>query len=383
MIPVLIGLAVAVFMILKDINEPVFQKVEIGTGTHVWHDSNADKTVEASELLPVQAGESADFLLQSQTQIWNTILHNWQWTSTLAILGALLMVFCRDLAYMYRIRLLTEKQLSWRQSFQVIILWEFSSALTPSVVGGSAVALFILAQEKISAGRSTAIVMITALLDEMFYIISVPIAFLFVGMNTLFIKDFNFTVFGLTLKMEALFFLGFGFICLLTLIILLAIIIRPVTAKRIMGVVCSLKPLKRFRRKALKVGDDIIVTSKYLKTKPFSFWGKAFGATMLSWTARFFVVNFLILAFNSSADQIMIFARQLVMWVILLISPTPGGSGIAEFAFPIFLKEFIPTGIGPALALLWRFLTYYPYIIVGAIILPIWLRRVLKNRRKA
>ena len=60
------------------------------------------------------------------------------------------MVVIRDLGYMYRIRVLTDKYLSWRKSFDVIMLWEFASALTPSVVGGSGIAIFILNREKIN-----------------------------------------------------------------------------------------------------------------------------------------------------------------------------------------------------------------------------------------
>ena len=34
-------------------------------------------------------------------------------------------------------------------------------------------------------------------------------------------------------------------------------------------------------------------------------------------------------------EHMLIYARQLVMWVIMLISPTPGSAGIAEFAFKV------------------------------------------------
>jgi hypothetical protein len=72
------------------------------------------------------------------------------------------------------------------------------------------------------------------------------------------------------------------------------------------------------------------------------------------------------------------------MWVIMLVSPTPGGSGIAEYFFPVFLREFIAGQAGDLttiVAFAWRFLTYYPYLIVGALILPFWLRRVYLGRR--
>jgi uncharacterized protein (TIRG00374 family) len=62
------------------------------------------------------------------------------------------------------------------------------------------------------------------------------------------------------------------------------------------------------------------------------------------------------------------------MGIIILLSPTPGGSGIAEYMFTDFLGEFITKGLAPTLGLLWRTLSYYPYIIIGAIILPKWIR---------
>jgi uncharacterized protein (TIRG00374 family) len=97
------------------------------------------------------------------------------------------------------------------------------------------------------------------------------------------------------------------------------------------------------------------------------------------------VVNFLILAFATAgssfswADNLLIYARQLVMWIVMLVSPTPGGSGIAEIAFSGFLKDFTPVGLDSALGLLWRLISYYPYLFIGAIILPRWVRRVFSN----
>ena len=87
---------------------------------------------------------------------------------------------------MLRLRVLSEKELSWRQCFEISMLWEFSSAISPSAVGGTAVALVIMAQEKIKTGRTTAIVLITSLLDEIFFITMVPIVFFVIGFSNAF-----------------------------------------------------------------------------------------------------------------------------------------------------------------------------------------------------
>ncbi len=304
----------------------------------------------------------------------------WGFTAIMFLLLAIILEAIRDIAYMYRIRLMTDGAINWKKSFQVIMLWEFASALTPSVVGGSAVALFIVNKEIKNVGKSTAIVMITALLDELFYIIMVPIVFIFIGSSELFINtEFKLFNFG-TFPTKTIFFIGYGFILLLTTIITFAVFFHPKFFKNILHTVFSLPILRRWIESIDKVGDDIIITSKEMKHKSISFWAKAFGATLISWMARFAVINALILVLIGHGDQILIFARQLIMWVILLISPTPGGSGVAEFMLPKFLGEFM-NPYSNEIALGWRLLSYYSYLLIGSIVLPVWLRRIYKKQK--
>ena len=94
------------------------------------------------------------------------------------------------------------------------------------------------------------------------------------------------------------------------------------------------------------------------------------------------LMAFLHTRYNFS-DQFLIYGRQLSMWIILLVSPTPGGSGVAEFVFSDFLGDFIPHESWYApLAFFWRLITYYPYLIIGAIILPLWIKRMFRNENK-
>jgi len=307
---------------------------------------------------------------------------NWTFYSSLWIFIAICLMATRDIAYMYRIRLLTDKQLSWRHSFDVIMLWEFSSAVTPSVVGGAAPALYIITKEGISPGRATAIVMITALLDEFFYIVMVPIVVLLAGTYLLFRSQTSYLFMNTQLGIQGIFIIGYVFILVLTSIISYGVFVRPRGFKWILLKIFKIPFLRKWRIQAGQAGDDIITTSIEMRGKPGVFWFKAIASTFTSWTARFLVVNFLILSITPVGDHFLVFARQLIMWVILLISPTPGGSGIAEFIFSDFLGDFIPVGLTAALALLWRVVSYYPYIFIGAIVLPNWIKRVFKHHEK-
>ena len=62
-------------------------------------------------------------------------LIEWSWQTLFWICMAIVMMLIRDLAYMYRLRVLTNYELSWRKCFEVIMLWEFASAATPSANG--------------------------------------------------------------------------------------------------------------------------------------------------------------------------------------------------------------------------------------------------------
>ncbi|HSW67294.1 MAG TPA: lysylphosphatidylglycerol synthase domain-containing protein [Bacteroidales bacterium] len=143
-----------------------------------------------------------------------------------------------------------------------------------------------------------------------------------------------------------------------------------------------LKFLRRWRIDVEQTGDDIIITSHEIRNKPVSFWVKAYLSTAFAWTARFGVVNALMMADIPVSEHLIIYARQIVMWVILLISPTSGSSGVAEYFFSLFLGGFIGTTLGTPLAILWRLITYYPYVFNGILVLPHWIRRVyFFNRR--
>ena len=337
-------------------------------------------------LLPLLIGIGVAVLLilkdiKNDSSAITDILINWTWASTLFLFLALCFGVMRDLMYMYRIRLLSDKKLSWKQSFQVIMLWEFGSAITPSVVGGSALAFFIVSLEGIPVGRSTAIVMITALLDELFYIIITPIVVLIVGASLAFNTDFRFTFLGYEFGETQIFFIGYGFMCLLTLIILVAIFFFPQGFKKLLYILSEKKLFRKIKDKTKKMGDDIVTSSQEFKGKGIVFWAKAYLCTVFSWTSRFLVVNCILLAFSPVGEHLLVFARQLVMWVILCISPTPGSSGVAEFAFPLFLGEFMPQGTHATTALIWRLYTYYPYLILGSLVLPYWTKRVFKRKK--
>lgn len=371
LLPVFLGVIFATFLLLNTINKVEYYKVKSGTGNFTWVDKNQNQIVDYTDDEEFVFDENGDYAKNSFAHQWSQIEVSFH--MLLFLFLAMVMMAIRDFGYMMRIRSLTDNELSWKQSFRVIMIWEFASAVTPSIVGGAPIAMFILKKEGINLGRSTAIVLVTTFLDELFYVLIVPLVLLLVGTTALFPEKITHIFEGSNLNPSTLFLIGFGFIFILVLFLFVALFIAPKWFKKILLLFSRIFFLKKYRDKLEKTGDDIIMASQELKGKPMAFWLKAFGATVLSWMGRFMVINCIILAFAPFADQLLLFARQLSMWVILLISPTPGGSGIAEFAFSGFLNDFIPFGMVALLAILWRIISYYPYLFIGAWIIPKWL----------
>jgi glycosyltransferase 2 family protein len=66
---------------------------------------------------------------------------------------------------------------------------------------------------------------------------------------------------------------------------------------------------------------------------------------------------------------------------MMIISPTPGGSGFAEVILGRYISDTIPAGLDHAgslalaVAIIWRIISYYPYLIIGASIIPGWIQK--------
>jgi uncharacterized protein (TIRG00374 family) len=284
----------------------------------------------------------------------------------------------RDTGFVIRYRYLSEKQLSWKQCIKVTLLAEFGTAVTPSVVGGSSMAVLFLAKEKIPVGRSTAMVFVTLLLDEMFFVVTFPMLLLFIPFHTLFADN---TPLGSGVL--ALFIVAYIIKMFLCTLLIVGLFFRPQAIRWLIIKVFRLPFFRRWHKSAARAGDDLIVSSREIRGKKLSYWFPLIMATILSWSSRYLVVNAIFMAFFQVHENLLIFARQFVMWVVMVVSPTPGGSGFTEFIFKQYLSEFIPlAGVVPVIILLWRLLTYYNYLFVGAVIVPGWVKKSFGQREE-
>ena len=165
-------------------------------------------------------------------------------------------------------RIITEGAFSWLKCIELIFIWEFSSAVSPTSVGGSAVALVVLAQEKLSTAKTATI----ALLGP---------SIIRPGMTALSFTD------------------GWGYTCLFAYTLMLSygslffygLLINPNSLKRLLVGFTKIKWLKRYRRQAIELGNNIIIASKEIVRHNWSFHLGAFLSTATARSCRFMLLN--------------------------------------------------------------------------------------------
>lgn len=336
-------------------------------------------------IIPVLIGIAAVFymlLRQFDPKEFATIdwtSHTWFWISITIVL-----LIIRHIAYATRLRILSEGVFSWKKCIELIFIWEFSSAVSPTSVGGSAVAFFVLAQEKLSTAKTATIVLYTIVLDSIFFIGTLPLLYACFGNTMIRPNVTSLSDIG-----------GWGYYFLIAYIVMATygsifyygLFINPVQLKRFLVGFTRIKWLRKYRAKAIALGDDMMVASKALKQHDYKFHIQAFLATATAWSCRFLLLNCLIIAFIHTIPtdfwtQFQLYARLETMFVIIAFSPTPGGAGFVEILFGGFLSDYVanPT-YATVISTIWRLLTYYSYLLAGAIIIPNWIRTVLNQRR--
>lgn len=338
-------------------------------------------------ILPVLIGIAAvGYLLWRHFDPEEFASINWTTHTLIWILAAVALAVIRHLAYAYRLKILSDGVFGWKKSIELIFIWEFSSAVSPTSLGGSAVAFFILAQEKLSAAKTATIVLYTIVLDSVFLLGTLPILFLLFGSSIMRPGAGDFAEAG---AWGYYFLAAYLIMALYSLIFYYGIFINPQQIRRFLGGITRIGFFKRFHRKAIALGNDMITASAELRRQSFSYHLSAFISTAIAWVTRFALLNCLIIAFIPTVPtdfwtQFELYSRLETMFFIIAFSPTPGGAGLIDVLFRGFLTDYVtsPT-IATTISTIWRLISYYIYLFAGVIIIPNWIRHILNERRKA
>lgn len=295
----------------------------------------------------------------------------------------LLFTLFKDFSGMYRLRVMAGSPLTFRQLFRIRMLYEFTSAVTPSAAGGSSLEVIFIHREGIKISRAMSMTILALFMDEMLMIVLFPLLLLVIPYADLFTSNGYFQygylwafIIGYAMKFVWVTMLFIGLFCKSTILV------------KIIGWIFQLKFLRKYKMRGLRTALELRNCAREIQHEGFGYWVRMSLSTIGIWGFRFLIANAAIMIFNplSAADNLMCFARQYILGIVGMIVPTPGGSGFAEVMFGDFLSEFIVQTMSiVAITSIWRICTYYYYLVAGVIILPQWLgkSKLIRQRHES
>ena len=293
---------------------------------------------------------------------------------------AILLFVTQNVMLSLRFRHLCRRRITFAQSFRINVLCEFTSAVTPSAVGGSGLAFIYLNREGVTMGRSIFTMFAALLADEAFIAVSSFLLYLLVPSSTLFCMAEGVGVSADTAHewikggIQVVFLCSTLIVAVWSGILYLLLLHRPQALGWVMKGCCKIPFLCRFRAKVEKFSEEMAMASVEAKQEGFRFWAQLMGYTAMAWLARFAIVVAILIAFQVQGNMLVAWARQWVMWMISILSPTPGGSGLAELMFRLYYSDFLAdASVAILAAMLWRMIFYYPFLVMGALALPKWI----------
>lgn len=259
-----------------------------------------------------------------------------------------------------KIRYLSEKALGWMASFRVMLSWDFTSSITPSVVGGAPMGTYAMTKEGFSLGQSSAIILYSLFLDQLWFALAVPILLVsgifyeVVPDNTGFVGHASMILLYIGLLSYAG-LMAYG------------ILRNPHAIKKVVNVVFKLPFLRRWKDDVKDETENLVEYAHELRKKPNTFLLKAFFLSTMSWLCRIALPTIVVLSLLP-ANEILSVLRSLAMNLAFLIMPTPGGSGGVEGLFAIFQGPLMDRKAFIGLAVFaWRVISYYISIGLGII----------------
>lgn len=261
------------------------------------------------------------------------------------------------------------KKISLLEAIKHNLITQFFNGITPFSSGGQPMEIYMLTEHKIKVSHATNI----TIQNFIFYQTALVIyGVLAVAYNSIFHVFPNIPI------LRNLVLLGF-IVNILVAFGLFFITFSEKTTKKIIHIIIKIcHSLKIVKNKEQKIEywnekiEEFHDSAKELRKRKRLFIGGVI-INLLSLTCLYIVPLFVMYGLHDTtslniADTLTSSAYVLIMGAFV---PIPGASGGIEFGFLKFFGNFIPDITLKAVLLIWRFITYYFGMIIGALILSL------------
>lgn len=255
-----------------------------------------------------------------------------------------------------------KKNIKTSRIFRLNVITQFFNGITPFSTGGQPMEIYMLTEHNISLSKATNY----TVQSFIFYQIALVICGIFAVTY-----NFIFKIFPEVNFLKYLVLLGF-----LINIGVVMVLLLVANSKKLQKKMCNFT-IKVSKKLKLKIKEEEI-TEKFKdlyegfkelsKRKKLTFVG--IGLNILSLIFLYIIPLFVLFSMHdyNSLNVADTLTASAYIYVIGAFVPIPGASGGIEYGFTQFFGNFIGAGTVSAVLLIWRFITYYFGVILGAII---------------
>lgn len=285
-------------------------------------------------------------------------------------IGALAVVLAAETSkYLLMMHALGEK-VSVKNAFQVAALGKYYDSLTPTGAGGQPFQIWFLHSRGYSGGASAAMPLAAFLGMQFAFILLGLLAFIFKGS----------VIESPAIQVSA----RIGMLCYMIVPVLLVIFAlnQKAAEKIIRFFVKVLARIRIFKDPEQKEAKIIEYFSNYrnnlisiTRKKYLPLW--LLLISLVYQIALCSIPYFVLHGYGGKTTYIDVLAMTVFIYAAITIIPTPGNSGAAEGSFYLVFSALGASGLFWSM-LIWRFLCYYSFIIIGLLIFSY---NMLSNRR--
>ena len=253
----------------------------------------------------------------------------------------------------------------YKNAFQLTLRTQFFNAITPFATGGQPYQIYYLKQCGINYAASTGVVLQNFIVYQ--------IALVTLGLVALFCNKV-FHIFHKVYILQKLIALGFIINTLVIVVMFLVAFDKKINKKLInLGIIVLTKlHIVKNKEAQIKKWDESInnfhENAKILLKDKLSFVGNIVY-NFIALCCLYLIPFFLLLAIgkNDVINPGIAIVTSAYIMIIGSFVPIPGATGGLEYGFVQFYGNFITGPVLSATMLVWRFITYYFGLIVGAI----------------
>lgn len=259
-----------------------------------------------------------------------------------------------------------KNKLSLKESIKHNLITQFFNGITPFSTGGQPMEIYMLCNHNISLAEATSI----TIQNFIFYQIALVVYGLIAVVGN---AIFNF--FPQAQSLSNIVFLGFSINVFVMIALFIIVTCRRLTRKITNTIIMILYKLKLIKDKTTtqekwhqKLDDFHTSTNKLNKKRGIFALGVL--ANLLSLTFFYIIPLFIIYGLGDleSLNILNTVVASAYIYIIGSFVPIPGASGGIEYGFIKFFGNFLKTVVLNTMLLVWRSITYYIPVIIGAIL---------------